>query len=120
MSEFIVSVYHEVREDSWVEVKYKGTDPKEAITEWVKWERKFPTMVSIDVRRLYEACELIDYAYKNMDWLKELCDTSGFPYKWDYIENGVGCKYQTGCDTFHELEIDGIYCPDQVYPFCLG
>lgn len=120
MKKFTVDIYHQANEDTWTEVKYEGNDPRKAIEVWADLERNYPTCVSINVRRRDEACELIDYAYKHMDWVKGLCSKSRFPYKWSYIENGIGTKYQTGCDTFRECEINGTYYPDQVYPFCLG
>lgn len=121
MAKFIVDVYFEVNEDSWTEVKYKGNSPRKAIEEWAKLERKYPTMVSINVCRRAEAMELIEYAYNNMEWVKEVCSTVGFPYVWEHVENGIERGYSNECSSFHEYQLwDGEYAPDQVYPFCLG
>lgn len=121
MKKFIVDIYHEVREDSWSEVKYEGNDPKEAIEQWAELERKEPTMVSINVRRKADALELIDYAYEHMDWLMELCSKPWFPYKQDYVKKAIERAKENRCLTFHEYQLwDGEYALDQVHPFDLG
>lgn len=120
MKKYIVDVYHEVNEDHWSEKKYEGNDPHIALEIWADLSRKYPTMVSINCYKREDACELIDHAYNNMDWFLGFCKKKRVPYKLEYLRDGIGAKYQTGCDTFHETKINGTYYPDQVYPFCLG
>ena len=115
-----VYIYHVANEDEWCEYVLRTDDPREAIEKWVDISHDNPTMAAIDTTRREYAYKLIDYAYKNMEWLNDLCHKKRCPYTWAYINDGVGTKYQTGCDTFHETEINGEYYPDQIYPFCLG
>ena len=122
MKKFVVEVFHQANEDTWNEIKYAGNDAKEAIELWAELEREYPTCVSIRAPSRDIACEIIDYAYNNMDWLEQICSKRKFPYKWAYIKEKVGVRYQTGCEGFMDCPEPDLkeYYRDQIYPFDMG
>lgn len=122
MKKYVVEVFHQANEDMWNEIKYAGNDAKEAIELWAELEREYPTCVSISAPSRDIACELIDYAYNNMDWLEQICSKRKFPYKFNYIQDAIGCNHETGCVDFQECPYKDIdeYYRDQIHPFDMG
>lgn len=117
-AKFVVDTYHQVNEDAWCEINYRGDDPWLAIQVWAEAERKNRTCASINVITREHACELIDYAYNNIDKVMYLCEAQRVSYKESYLRDAIIKAHEKRCEPFHDGTED--WERDQVHPFCLG
>lgn len=85
-----------------------------AISYWFQMEPKSRTYCCITCRKKQDACELIDWANDNKEFIEQLYNKYNVSYKLDYLLKAIEKEHNNRCKYFHE----GV--GDQIYPFCLG
>ena len=97
------------------ELTFHCDDPKSAITHWFKYQKKYPTDVSIMCPTKELAIKLVKAGTPKL--LNELYDRFDCPYKIDWMIAECAKKVSDGCRGFYEGEYG---YGDSVYPFCVG
>lgn len=119
MAKFSVGVLDGFDIDSSVKTVYKGNSVIQAVKVWVAESIDNPTMVAIYASRKADAELFYKNCADNIDRIKELCSQDRFPYKWEYIENGI-LKERRETSFREHTWGENEYLEDQLYPFALG
>lgn len=117
MAKYVVDIVKSAGEDTWTEVIYNGDNSASALDKWAEAEYLYPTCVSINCYTKEDALELLHFANANIVWLHDLCNKPKFPYRWNYICEGINKKIADGCEGFLG-EKD--FIPDMIHPFDIG
>ena len=84
-----------------------------AVREWFKLNKTYPTCISIDPSNEEDAMEILRWANEHTDKLVEWSKEFSSPYKVSYLIDAVSNKVKRGKSGLS-------FYPDQLYPFCLG
>lgn len=119
MNKYSVGVLDGFDIDSYVKTVYKGNNVIRAIKVWVAESIKNPTMAAIYTSRKADADMFYEDCLDNIDLIKRICGEDKFPYKWEYIENGI--RKMAKENDFKEYHLwENEYASDQLWPFSLG
>ena len=90
------------------------SSPVAAITQWYKFNKKYPMDCYISCKKRDDAIALVKAATPGL--LTELTEKYGSPYKLEYMIDEAAKKVADGCKWFHE----SIKIGDVVHPFAVG
>ncbi len=88
-------------------------DPEQAILNWCKLSKKYPTCVSIQPQTKEDAKALLIWANENFDKVRAYMNKYKCPYRTDWMQKEI--HYQVINDN---ISMRWEY--DQLYPFCMG
>lgn len=90
-------------------------DPEQAIEAWFKLNRSCRSGAAIHARTRAGACEIVDYAAENLDWVMLLHRKYRCNYSPEFLEDAILKQSANRCKTFYETEYG-----DMVFPFDVG
>lgn len=89
------------------------TSPEKAVEQWCKYQKKYPSCVSIQPENKAAGINLINWVYLNLDKFEAMVSKSKVPYRFDWMKEQIASQVATG-----KCKMQWDY--DQITPFCEG